>query len=43
MIGILPEKVRGLFSISEGFEAWTGLAIGDPGDLMTLPEHLKER
>jgi nitroreductase len=43
MIGILPDKARELFDIPEGFEAWTGLAIGYQGDPMTLPDALKER
>lgn len=43
MIGILPDKARDLFDIPEGFEAWTGLAIGYQGDLMTLPDDLKQR
>ncbi len=43
MIGILPDKARSLFSIPEGSEAWTGMAIGYQGDPMTLPDALKER
>ena len=43
MIGILPDKARSLFNIPEGFEAWTGMAIGYQGDPMTLPDALKER
>jgi nitroreductase len=43
MIGIFPEKARDLFEIPEGFEAWTGLAIGYQGDPMTLPENLQQR
>jgi hypothetical protein len=43
MIGILPDKARELFDIPEGFEAWTGIAIGYRGDPMTLPDALKER
>jgi nitroreductase len=43
MIGILPDKAKDLFDIPEGFEAWTGLAIGYRGDPMTLPESLRER
>ena len=43
MIGILPDKARDLFEIPEGFEVWTGMAIGYQGDPMTLPDALKER
>ena len=43
MIGILPDKARDLFNIPEGFEAWTGMAIGYQGDPMTLPDALKQR
>jgi nitroreductase len=43
MIGILPDKAKDLFDIPEGFEAWTGMAIGYQGDPMMLPEALKQR
>ena len=43
MIGIVPEKAREVYEIPEGSEAWTGLAIGYPGDPNRLPEPLKER
>jgi nitroreductase len=43
MIGIHPDKARALFDIPEGFEVWTGMAIGYQGDPMTLPDALKER
>ncbi len=43
MIGIVPEKARHIFDITEGFEAWTGMAIGYQGDPITLPDALKER
>jgi nitroreductase len=43
MIGILPDKARDIFDIPDGFETWTGLAIGYQGDPMTLPDALKER
>lgn len=43
MIGILPDVVRDLFHIPEGYEAWTAMAIGYQGDPMTLPDALKER
>jgi nitroreductase len=43
MIGILPERVRELYGIPEGYEAVTGLAIGYVGDPNRLPDKLKER
>jgi len=43
MIGILPDKARDIFNIPDGYEAWTGMAIGYQGDPMTLPDALKER
>jgi len=43
MIGIVPEKAREVYEIPEGSEAWTGLAIGYPGDPNRLPEPLKDR
>jgi nitroreductase len=43
MIGILPDKARQIYSIPEGFEAWTGLAIGYQGDPTSLPARLRER
>jgi nitroreductase len=43
MIGIFPDRARDCFGIPEGFEAWTGMAIGYPGDPLTLPDALKER
>jgi nitroreductase len=43
MIGILPEKAREVFQIPDGYEAWTGLAIGYLGDSSALPESLKAR
>jgi nitroreductase len=43
MLGILPEKARQIFAIPEGFEAWTGLAIGYRGDPTNLPDALQER
>jgi len=38
MAGILPDKAREVFGIPENFEAVAGIAIGYPGDPMTLPE-----
>jgi|HubBroStandDraft_6_1064221.scaffolds.fasta_scaffold417411_2 nitroreductase len=43
MIGILPDKAREVFGIPEGYEAWTGIAIGYEGDPATLPDNLKQR
>jgi nitroreductase len=43
MIGILPDKAREVYGIPEGFEAWTGLAIGYKGDPTSLPARLRER
>ena len=37
MIGILPDKAREIYGIPEGFEAWTGMAIGYQGDPTALP------
>lgn len=38
MAGILPDKAREVFGIPEHFEAVAGIAMGYPGDPMTLPE-----
>jgi nitroreductase len=38
MAGIIPDKARQIFSIPADFEAVAGIAIGYPGDPMTLPE-----
>jgi nitroreductase len=43
MIGILPDKAREVYQIPQGYEAWTGLAIGYPGDPKQLPAQLAER
>ena len=43
MLGILPDKARQIFEIPDGYEAWTGLAIGYWGDPATLPDDLQER
>jgi nitroreductase len=43
MLGILPDKARQIFEIPDGYEAWTGLAIGYRGDPARLPEALQER
>jgi nitroreductase len=38
MAGINPEKAREVFGIPADFEAVAGIAIGYPGDPLTLPE-----
>src|SRR5580658_9534726 len=38
MAGINPEKAREVFAIPADFEAVAGIAIGYPGDPLTLPE-----
>ncbi len=43
MIGILPDRVREIYAIPEGYEPMTGIAIGYVGDPNRLPDHLKER
>lgn len=43
MIGIRPERAREIYQIPEGFEAWTGLAIGYRGDPQSLPDELRQR
>lgn len=43
MIGILPDRAREIYGIPEGFEAWTGIAIGYREDPTKLPDALKER
>jgi nitroreductase len=43
MIGILPDRAREIYEIPEGFEVWTGIAIGYKGDPALLPDALKER
>jgi len=43
MIGILPEKARELYSIPEGYDPMTAVAIGFAGDPVNLPEELRTR
>ncbi len=43
MIGILPDRAKEIYAIPEDLEAYTGLAIGYPGDAAGLPDALKER
>jgi hypothetical protein len=43
MIGILPQKAKEVYAIPEGWEAWTGIAIGYRGDPASLADNLRER
>lgn len=43
MIGILSDRAREIFGISEGSEAWTGIAIGYKAEPAGLSDVLKER
>jgi hypothetical protein len=43
MLGILPDTAREIFAIPEGFEAWTAIAIGYPGEPTQLPDALTAR
>jgi nitroreductase len=43
MAGILPDKVKQIFQIPDGYEAVAGIAIGYAGDASTLPDALRER
>jgi nitroreductase len=43
MIGIVPDKVRELYSVPEGNEPLTAVAIGYAGDPNNLPEALRTR
>jgi len=43
MAGILPDKARETYSIPDGHVAWTGIAIGYPGDPATIAEPYKTR
>ena len=43
LVDILPDNAREVFGIPEGYEAWTGIAIGYEGDPATLPDNLKQR
>ena len=43
MAGILPDRAKELFSIPDGWEPVTGVAIGYPGDPNALSEQLRER
>ena len=43
MAGILPDKARAEFHIPDGWDAMTGIAIGYPGDVNSLPDELRKR
>jgi nitroreductase len=43
MSGILPDKAREIYGISEGHEALTGMAIGYPARPEDVPESLRSR
>jgi nitroreductase len=43
MAGILPDRIKTLYAIPEGYEPVTGLAIGYPGDSSSLPVALREK
>ncbi|TLY22155.1 MAG: nitroreductase [Nitrospirae bacterium] len=43
MAGILPDMIRELYSLPEGYEPVAGIALGYPGDPQKLPESLRQR
>ncbi|MDZ4850911.1 MAG: nitroreductase family protein [Pirellulaceae bacterium] len=43
MIGILPDRAREVFSIPDGVQAVTAMAIGYAADPATLPDEIKAR
>jgi nitroreductase len=43
MAGILPDKIREIYGLPEGFESVAGFAVGYPGDAHWLPEDLEKR
>ncbi|HXZ44120.1 MAG TPA: nitroreductase family protein [archaeon] len=43
MIGILPDRARDIYGIPDGWEAWTGIAIGYHGDPGSLVDTLRQR
>jgi nitroreductase len=43
MIGIFPNKVRELYSVPEGYEPMTAIAMGYAGNPINLPEELRAR
>lgn len=42
MAGILPDEARRIYSIPEGFEARTAIAVGHPGRAEDLPDDLQK-
>jgi nitroreductase len=43
MAGILPDRARELYSVPEGYEPKTAIAIGYAGEPIELPEKLRAR
>jgi nitroreductase len=43
MAGILPDRARELYSVPEGYEPKTAIAIGYAGESIELPEKLRAR
>jgi hypothetical protein len=43
MAGILPDKIRELYQISDTHEPVTGIALGHPGAPEQLPDKLRQR
>ncbi len=43
MIGILPDQAREVYSVPEGYEPMTGLAIGYASDPIDVPEEWRAR
>lgn len=43
MAGILPERIREVYGVPQGFEPVTALALGYPGEPSLLPDELAQR
>jgi len=43
MAGILPDRIRELYAVPQGFEPVAGLALGYAGDPTLLPDELAQR
>jgi len=43
MVGILPERVRELYGVPDGFKPLTAFALGYPGEIASLPEGYRKR
>ena len=43
MIGIIPDKVREIYDVPEGYEPMTAIAIGYAGERKDLPQELAQR